>query len=126
MKSAAKLDSVPRATLFDKIKGRTPIERKVGRDPYLTSEEEKQIVDWIHRCGMRGLPPKVDGVFNAVQNIVIETGRKTPFYNNQPGRFWFKGFSKRHPEGVLRGSQQRVWGLLKNQLEHGFQHRSQK
>ena len=99
---AVKLYNVPGATLFDKIKGWTPIERKMGRDPYLTSEEEKQIVDWIHRCGRRSLPPKVDDIFNSVQNIDMETGRKTPFYNNRQGRFSFKGFSKRHQEISIR------------------------
>jgi len=44
IRRAAKDFGVPRATLFDKVKGRTMIERKIGRDPYLTKAEENDIV----------------------------------------------------------------------------------
>ena len=42
---AAAKYNVPRATLFDKVKGRTQIERKMGRYPYLTENEEQEIVE---------------------------------------------------------------------------------
>ena len=43
-REASKQFKVPRATLFDKFQGRTPMKRKMGRDPYLTEAEEQQIV----------------------------------------------------------------------------------
>ena len=45
MRKAAKDFKVPRATLFDKVKGRTPLRRKMGRNSYLTEKEEKDLVE---------------------------------------------------------------------------------
>lgn len=44
IRAASKQYKVPRATLFDKVNGRTQIGRKVGHDPYLTRDEEVSIV----------------------------------------------------------------------------------
>lgn len=44
IREAAKQFKVPRATVFDKIKGRTQLGRKIGRDPYLSKTEEDSIV----------------------------------------------------------------------------------
>ena len=40
LRKASKMYCVPRATLFDKVNGRTQLGRKIGHDPYLTKEEE--------------------------------------------------------------------------------------
>lgn len=45
LRKAACQYNIPRGTLFDKVKGRTPLKRKFGRDPYLTESEEKAIVE---------------------------------------------------------------------------------
>ena len=45
VRAASVAFKVPRATLFDKIKGKTQLDRKMGRDPYLSQEEESQIVE---------------------------------------------------------------------------------
>ena len=97
-REASKRFDVPRGTLFDKLNGRTQMKRKIGPDPYLSQTEEQQIVDWIHRCGRRGLPPHVNDVLNTVKNIVKTTQRKTPFTNGRPGRFWFQAFKRRNPQ----------------------------
>ena len=44
---ASRTFKVPWGTLFDKVKGRTPMKRKMGRDPYLTKAEEKEIVQYV-------------------------------------------------------------------------------
>ena len=44
-REASKTFNVPRTTLFDKLQRRTPMTRKIGRDPYLTKGKEKQILE---------------------------------------------------------------------------------
>ena len=39
-RAAAKLFDVPRTTLNDKVAGKTPETRKIGKDPILTKDEE--------------------------------------------------------------------------------------
>ena len=95
--------NVPRTTLIDKIAGRTPRTRKMGRDPYLSEVEEHAIVSWATRCNKRGLPPNKDDILNTVQNMMNETpDRQTPFVNNRPGRHWFQGFMQRNPQLSVR------------------------
>ena len=45
LNGAARKYNLPRSTLFDKLKGRTPRERKIGHAPFLSSEEENDIVE---------------------------------------------------------------------------------
>ena len=44
-KAAARTFNVPRQTLQDKIAGRTQIGRKMGKDPYLSTLQEEEIVE---------------------------------------------------------------------------------
>ena len=44
-RKAAQLFKVPRITLLDKIKGRSPYDRRMGHMPYLSSQEENDIVE---------------------------------------------------------------------------------
>ena len=44
-KTAARTFGVPRSTLADKINGKSPHHRKMGRDPFLSAEEEARIVE---------------------------------------------------------------------------------
>ena len=46
-KTAAKMYNVPRSTLQDKIAGRTPLGRKMGKDPYLSRDQEQQIAEYV-------------------------------------------------------------------------------
>lgn len=44
-RAAAAKYGIPRTTLNDKIAGKTPEGRKIGKDPVLTSEEEQSLVE---------------------------------------------------------------------------------
>ena len=97
------LYKVPRTTLIDKLAGRTPIERKIGRDTILTIDEENDIVSWIKRTNRRGIPPSKHDILNSVQKLVQTTpGRKTPFANDRPRKTWFQGFLRRHADISIR------------------------
>ena len=65
MRQACQKFSVPKSTVLDKVKGRTPMKRKMGRDPYLKEEEEMAIVNWIKRCLRRGFPPHYHVILNS-------------------------------------------------------------
>jgi len=54
-KAAAKQFGVPRSTLQDKIAGRTPINRKMGKDPFLSAVQESEIVEWVYIMGFSKL-----------------------------------------------------------------------
>lgn len=43
-KQAAKIYNVPRSTIADKISGRYRQGKRIGRDPFLSEDEELQIV----------------------------------------------------------------------------------
>ena len=44
---AARIFNVPKTTLFDKSVGKSPRERKMGHPPYITSEEEEEMVKLV-------------------------------------------------------------------------------
>ena len=71
-----------------------------GPKTILTSEEEKQVVDWCeirqnvaHCASLTLLKGKVKQICN---------DRLTPFREGIPGRIWWHGFQKRHPQLTLR------------------------
>ena len=39
--------NVPRTTLLDKLTGRTPKERRMGPLPFLTQQEDNDLVQWV-------------------------------------------------------------------------------
>ena len=92
VRQACQKFSVPKSTVLDKVKGRTPMKRKMGRDPYLKEEEETAIVNWIKRCLRRGFPPHYHDILNSAQNFILKDPngvRKTPFVDGRPGKTWF-------------------------------------
>lgn len=101
-REAAKLFKVPRSTLQAKLTFVIPVEAARGPFPYLTYEEEKQIVEWILYYSNRGFPITKLMLQQNVQKIIIADNRKTPFVNNKPGRTWYKSFMSRHPEISVR------------------------
>jgi len=61
---------VPRTTLKDRVAGRVQHGCKSGTSPYLTPEEEQELVDYLITCSNIGYPKKRDEVIGIV--------RKTP------------------------------------------------
>ena len=84
--------SIPKSTLLDKLAGRTRMESRMGRDPYLKKEEEDAIVEWVKRSLQRGFPPHYHDILNTAQNFIKSDAgepRKTPLVNGRPGKTWF-------------------------------------
>lgn len=103
--TSARKHKVPRVTLMYKIQGKTPTERKMGRDSYLTKEEEGVLVTWILSMAKVGFPVGKEQLLNSVQHLMLELKRDNPFANNRPGKKWYASFLKRNPMISERTSQ---------------------
>lgn len=97
IREASRHYGVPHSTLINKLKGRVPEKRKMGRDTYLTERKENLLVQYLIANAKKGIPLKKLTLMETVKNIIDEDGRKTPFKNNRPGRKWIDLFVKRHP-----------------------------
>ncbi|KAI5636428.1 DDE superfamily endonuclease domain-containing protein [Phthorimaea operculella] len=96
--SAAKIFNVPRTTLLDKISGRSAVDAKKGPDPVLTAQEETHLKNWLIFMADSGFPVTKNQLLDSVSILVQKLQRKNPFTGNRPGRHWYEGFIKRHPE----------------------------
>ncbi|KAJ8891952.1 hypothetical protein PR048_004517 [Dryococelus australis] len=78
---------VPKTSLQDRLSGRVALPsdvRGMGPNPYLSSEEEHKLAQWLKDLAKSGFPWKVDDLLNSVQQIV-KASNKTPFKNGRPG-----------------------------------------
>lgn len=106
---ASKKYGVPRVTLLYKVQGKFK-DKKCGRESYLTSEEERLLVDWIIQTGKAGFPITKTKLLDSVQRLVKNMKKKNPerefpFIGDRPGRHWYESFLRRHPEISLRTPQ---------------------
>lgn len=76
---AAKKFNVPRMTLSDKSKGKTPIIRKLGPSSVLSESEEALLAKWILHLGDIGFPVSKDQLFDSVQMIIKRLEKPNPF-----------------------------------------------
>lgn len=53
---------------------------------------------WIFLCHKRGFPITKYQLLESIKHLCDYEKRKIPFINNKPGRSWYDGFLKRHPE----------------------------
>ncbi|KAJ8931391.1 hypothetical protein NQ314_015701 [Rhamnusium bicolor] len=99
-KLAARQFGVPRSTLIRKLSGQAPLLRKMGPPTELSKTEENIFVKWILAMAKKGFPVHKNNLILSVRKIVEESGRETKYLNKSsvPGRSWFEGFLKRHPD----------------------------
>ena len=97
-KKAAATFGVPRTTLIDKLSGRYCLGACPGRKTVLTKSEEGCLVDYCKLMGSIGYPLKKNDLLVEVKKVLDHDGRTTPFNNNMPGKDWYYGFMRRHPE----------------------------
>ena len=97
LNKAAKDYGIPLGTLFNKVNGKVPLQRRMGPSPILTDEEESRLEKWILDKAEIGYPMHHMIVRQAVKSVLDKLNRKNPFTNNLPGVKWLKLFLKRHP-----------------------------
>lgn len=112
LREASRNFNIPRTTLTDIINGKSPMIRQPkGPPPVLGTEGEKKIYDWIMESAACGFPVKKYRLLLTVQKIVSDSKIDAPFGDDGlPGRSWFEGFMRRHPdlsekvsEGISKG-----------------------
>ena len=96
--------NVPESTIRAKKKG-TYTDKKPGPATVLSVKEEEELVQWITESCNKGFPVTKLQLIESVKNICLKLRRKNPFTNNTPGRAWYEGFMKRHPEISRRVSE---------------------
>ncbi|XP_011863938.1 PREDICTED: uncharacterized protein LOC105559902 [Vollenhovia emeryi] len=107
-REAAAQFGIPRSTLYKKFTKARPVEARKGPATILTTEEEDLLCQWVLFCSESGYPVTKAMLLTSVQKLVKELDRKTPFKNNKPGRHWYDGFCRRHPQITTRVSQNLV------------------
>ena len=67
---------------------------RLGRVPYLSIEEEREIADWSVEMAKRGMGKTRREIFLTVKQILDLSGRKSDFVNNYPSKDWGTDFWK--------------------------------
>ena len=88
---------IPRSTLHDHVSVEVEYGAKPGRDPYLSSEQEKELVSFLTKCGRIGYPHTCAQTMALVQSIVTEKGIETTVSDG-----WWERFKHHHPNLTLR------------------------
>ena len=96
--------NVPESIIRAKRKG-TYADKKPGPATVLSVKEEEELVQWITESCNKGFPVTKLQLLESVKNICSRLRRKNPFTKNTPGRAWYEGFMKRHPEISRRVSE---------------------
>ncbi|XP_068620954.1 uncharacterized protein [Battus philenor] len=105
LRKAATAYGVPIATLSRKKRNPETSKQKPGPATVFSDTEEQKIVDWIFFRAQHGLPVTKTELLDSVQQYVKLSKKETPFINSRPSRHWYEGFRKRHPQMLIRKSQ---------------------
>ena len=96
VRRAAEMFGVPRSTLHDRIPGKVRIGGKPDRTPYLSDEEEEELVSFLLKCADIGYAHTRKEVLAIVQRIVDQQGGRHVLSNG-----WWARFCDRHPQLTL-------------------------
>lgn len=70
LRQAAEMYQVPKSTLFDHVSGKVAFGARSGPDPYLTMEEEEELVNFLLEVADVGYPHTKKQVFSIVQEVL--------------------------------------------------------
>ena len=102
IRKAGQAYGVPKSTLFDYLKDNTDVEKRLGPETVLTSDEESVLVDWAIEMSRIGYGRTRQQICEMVKQILDKDKRRNPFTDNRPGKDWWYGFLRRHPSVVMR------------------------
>ena len=74
IRKASELYNVPKSSLHDRVTGKVKVNAKPGRDPYLTSGEEAELVNFIINCSKVGYGHTRKQILSLVQSIINDKG----------------------------------------------------
>ncbi|XP_071500663.1 uncharacterized protein [Diadema antillarum] len=102
IRQAAKKFNIPKSTLIDKVKGKSPLECKKGPKQILSTEEEVALAEWGVKMAGIGYMCIRTQILYTVKTILDkdekeDRGREKRFgENNLPGKDWWVRFCDRH------------------------------
>nr|XP_018914241.1 PREDICTED: uncharacterized protein LOC109042098 [Bemisia tabaci] len=105
IKRATREHEVPRITLLNKYDGKYPEGRKMGPECILTDPDENRIEDWLKKMARAGFPITKSVLFSCISKYIKEKGLANPSKNDLPGKSWYAGFLRRHPNLIIRTPQ---------------------
>ena len=76
MRRAAEMYHVPKSTLQDRVSEPIPFGSKSGPPPYLTVDEEMELVTFIERCSVIGYSRSKQQILQLVQQVTDKKGLK--------------------------------------------------
>ena len=97
LRKASEIYQVPKSTLHDKVTGKVIFGAKSGPSPYLFSEEEEELLNFLLKCSDIGYCHSRKQVIAIVQQIVDEKGIQIVVNNG-----WWERFCQRNPQITLR------------------------
>jgi hypothetical protein len=89
MRMAAKKFQIPLGTLFNKVRGLVPNQRRMGPSTILSDTEDGA---WRKASAKKGIPIIKRTLLETVKDIVKQDKRENAFTNDMPGRAWLKVF----------------------------------
>ena len=95
--------NVPRTTLKDRIAGRVAHGCNMGPKPYLTYEEEKELVEFLMNCSKMGYGKTRQDVMKLVESYIVKKG--ITLEDNRGSKLsngWWVRFLQRWPKLSLR------------------------
>lgn len=124
---------IPKSTLGDRVAGRVQHGSKSGWSPYLTREEEEELVNYLMTCANIRFPKRRDDVIGIVRNTL--QNKKDGSVEKFNGKGWWLRFKQRWPKLALRKDDalaqpranavseaniRQYYGLEKTLKEHGM------
>ena len=94
---AAAQYGVPRTTLKDRIAGRVVHGTNMGTKPYLSADEEKELVDFLMKCSEAGYGKTRGDMLQCVGTVIQKKGDCVTVSDG-----WWSRFLKRWPQLRLR------------------------
>ena len=97
LRQASEMFAIPRSTLHDHVSGRIEHGALPGPNPYLTKEEEKELVSFLVRSAGIGYPHTRYQIMAIVQEMLEGKGIQACISDG-----WWQRFRQRNPEITLR------------------------
>lgn len=91
---ASRQYNIPRPTLSDKVRGRTPITKDKQNRRVLDPEEEEELVVWCLERASQGDMPCMADFMKELDRYLVNHGRNSLANSKE----WTKSFLRRHPE----------------------------
>ena len=96
--------AVPRTTLKDRLTGRVIHGVKMGAKPYLSNQEEQELVEFLLNCAKMGYGKTRRDVLNIVHATLLKKAEETgeEFLKDKVSQGWWMKFCSRWPQIRLR------------------------